>query len=288
MTTKILATSIFALLIAGCSNDGGSTASTTTGPTAAGRIPTSGAVRVAGDIVPGRLVAVSITTPAATDPVYWSGALQPKNPYTLEQPTQPVVGRDMHRIMKGSDPAAYVFPLDAPAGARVVVHPVNSNLPLPSVHLVDVATGTQLDLARDITPSSIDSRHTPVTPDLLTAQPKDGKLAPAPADVSGLIPLDPGWVQNVPKLRVLTFDKPAKPGLVRIVVPADIQTDGLWVEVAAAQHAHHPRGRRLRAEPHVRRHGRDHRQPADGQGPDQRRHGDGLPRAARSPATAPT
>jgi len=208
-----------------------SASSTTTGPSAAGRAPTSGAVRVAGDIVPGRLVAVSITTPAVTEPVYWSGALQPKNPYTLEQPAQAVVGRDMRRVMKGSDPAAYVFPLDAPAGAKVVVHPVNPDLPLPTVHLVDVATGTQLDLARDITPSSVNSRHTPATPDLLTGQPKDGKLAPAPADVNGLIPLEPGWVQIVPKLRVLTFDKPTKPGQVRIVVPADIQADGLWVEV---------------------------------------------------------
>jgi hypothetical protein len=96
---------------------------------------------------------------------------------------------------------------------------------------VDVSTGQQLDMARDITPSSVNSRHVPGAPQSNTTGPKDGHLAPALADVSGAVPLDPGWVQNVPKMRVLTFDRPAKPGQVRIVVPGEIQAEGLWVEV---------------------------------------------------------
>lgn len=233
MTSKILATSLFALLVAGCSTDRSASTSTpnAAAPVGGARVATATATRVRGDLVPTRLVAVKFDPPTEMALLHGSDALAPQKPFTHIQAPEPVVTRDMRRVMAGSDPANYVFALDAPAGAKVVLHPVDPALSLNSVHLVSVATGAQLDAARDISPTSINSRHTPLVADPAADVPQDGKLLPGLAGPLPSIPRDPGFEAPTRDLRVLTFDRPTTPGLVRVVVPADIQAKGVWVEV---------------------------------------------------------
>ncbi len=235
MTSKILATSVFALLIAGCGNDHAPTvaAPAATAPTLApnARIPTAGATRVVGDLMPRRLVAVPITAPTETALLRGSDALAPKKPFQLDNLPEPVVARDMRRVMKGSNPASYTFPIDAPQGARVIVHPVDPNLGLASVHLVDATSGAQLDRARDVSPNRVNSRHVPHVAEAPKGAPLDGRLVAPSSEALTPIPLEPGFEQSAPSLRVLTFDQPTNPGLVRVVVPADVQAQGIWVEV---------------------------------------------------------
>jgi hypothetical protein len=174
---------------------------------------------------------MAIPAPTEMALLHGSDALAPKKLYPIEQAPEAVVARDMHRVMKGSDPAAYTFPIDAPQGARVLVHTVNDSLKLTSVHLVDAVTGQQLDMARDITANSINTRHVPLVPSAPTEPLKDGSLVPQlTAPLSPIAP-DPGFEARIPSMRVLTFDKPTHAGSVRLVVPADVQADGVWMEV---------------------------------------------------------
>jgi hypothetical protein len=230
MTYKILAPSVFALLAAGCSNQGGPTSAP---PTAAGsgpRVATAGAVRVAGDLVPSRLVAVSIPAPTETVLIQGSDALAPKKPYAFESPGLPVTGSDLHRVMQG-DPATFTVPVDSPAGARFIIHPVDSSIALPTVHLIDVATGNRLDLARDET-NGVNSVH-----DIhATAPTSDGVLrdatgTPAPRATGGALQREPGFEPLLVHTRVLSIDRPFTAGVVRIQVPAAVAASGIYVEL---------------------------------------------------------
>lgn len=227
MTYKILAPSIFALLAAGCSNEGGSTPAPTPGGGA--RLSTAGAPRVHGDIVPGKLVALSLPAPTETATIAGSDALAPKKPFALETPALPVTARDVHRIMKG-DPSTFTLAVDAPAGARVIVRPLDPNMTLPTVHLIDVATGAQLDLARDET-NGVNTEHVlnPAVDSGGTLQ--SAKGMPAPIANSRAFVREPGFEPLLIHTRVLSFDRPYTSGMVRVQVPAAVAASGIFVEL---------------------------------------------------------
>jgi len=231
MTSKILAASTLALVLAGCSESGSSPTAPAPTPLAPARVSTVGAARAIGDITPRRLVAVSIVAPTSHEVIHGSDALAPKKPFPIDNVIERPTAREMRRVMKGSDPASYTFPVDAPAGARVLVHAVDPKLTLGTVHLIDVATGRQLDRAREISATSINSRHVPTVATLPTEPAKDGKLVPATTEAMDPIAREPGFEAATPTLRRLGFDLPTTPGLVRLQVPAEAQAQGVWMEL---------------------------------------------------------
>ncbi|MGH7297930.1 MAG: DUF4785 family immunoglobulin-like domain-containing protein [Polyangiaceae bacterium] len=232
-TTKILAVSLLPLLLAACTSDQTKTAGPVTAPQQ--KVPAASAVRVHGDLIPTQLVKLTIPAPTETALLHGSDALAPLKPFQLETPAEPVVGRDVHRVMAGTDPAAFTFPLDAPAGARVIVRPVDPKVSLTQVHLIEVATGRQLDRARDPSTSGINSRHVPVTPGAPLAPPADaqGAQAQAPGALTQLTELqrEPGFEPLALTSRVLSFDVPATAGMVRLAVPPAIAASGVVMEL---------------------------------------------------------
>jgi hypothetical protein len=185
-----------------------------------------------GDLVPSRLVPLTIDPPTEMAELHGSDALAPNKPYSFEQPPLPVVARDMRRVIKGTDPASYTFPIDAVVGARVVITVTDETMSIPSAHIVDAASGRQLDRARDVSANNVNSLHQPVVAEASTGPALDGHGFAA-ADVTGPVPLTPGFEVTAPRMRVLTFDALPAPtaGLVRLVVPAELQASGVWMEV---------------------------------------------------------
>jgi hypothetical protein len=189
----------------------------------------------------GKLVAVSIPHPTEMALLQGSDALAPKKPFTIESPGLGVTGRDLHRVMKG-DPATFTVPVDASKGARFVVHPLDPNMALPTVHLVDVATGARLDLARDETnvPNAVHDfgAHTELGAPGKPSQADPGEPT-GPIDARGLpvpqggaaVAREPGFEPLVLHTRVLSIDQPFTSGMVRIQVPADVAASGIAVEL---------------------------------------------------------
>jgi hypothetical protein len=223
---KILTVSLLPLVVAACTAPQKSipTASTTTQKTS-----TAGAVRVAGDLVPGQLAPFKVPVPTESALLQGSDALAPQKPFEVATPPEPVVGRDVHRTMQGADPSAFLLPVDAPVGARVIVRPVDPNVNLTTVHLIDVATGAQLDLARDEGTMRPNVTHTPVQAGP-AGVPLDGRQA-APPQAGGPIDREPGFEPVALRSRVLSIDMPFKPGMVRVQVPAGIAASGIIVEL---------------------------------------------------------
>jgi hypothetical protein len=222
---KILTVSLLPLVVAACTVPQKSVPAATT----AQKTPTLAAARVAGDLVPGQLTAFKVPVPTETAVLQGSDALAPQKPFDMTTPAEPVVGRDVHRLMQGSDPSAFVLPVDAPTGARVIVRPVDPSVNLTTVHLIDVATGAQLDLARDDSSMRPNVRHTPVQAGAAGA-PLDGHSA-SPPQADGPIDREPGFEPLTLHTRVLSFDMPTKPGLVRVQVAPGVAASGIIVEL---------------------------------------------------------
>jgi hypothetical protein len=140
------------------------------------------------------------------------------------------VGRDIRRVMKGSDKAAFLLPVDAPVGARVIVRALDPGVSLTTVHLVDAATGAQLDLARDDGTMAVNVTHNPIAAAAPAGAPQDGRQAPVPL-ATGPIAREPGFDPLTHQTRVLSFVQPTKPGLVRVQVPAAVAASGIVVEL---------------------------------------------------------
>lgn len=200
-STKILATSLCALLAAACTDVQTSTSSAPKAPT---MVPTSGAARVHGDLVPSQLVLLPVPEPTETALLHGADALAPNKPFTLETPAEPVVGRDFRRVITSRDPASLTFPVDAVTGALVLVRSIGGQ-PLTTVHMHSLATGQRLDHARD---------------------PQNTQQVSRPGS-----PLrEPGFTPLLDS-RQLSFDEPMQPGLVQLDVPASVATSGLVLEV---------------------------------------------------------
>jgi hypothetical protein len=228
MTSKILATSVLALIFAGCANPGGSSSST--GSTNAPRVPTAGAERVAGDFVPNRLVSVAIPAPTEMETLRGSSALAPAKAFSMEQPALPVTAHDLHKTMKG-DPRTFLIAIDNPIGARVIVHPLDPSLSLPTVHLVDVVTGARLDMARDETNDINVVHDTHAQPTSDPSVLRDGTGTPAPMAVGGALRREPGFEPLLVNSRVLSVDRAFISGMVRVEVPPAMAASGISVEV---------------------------------------------------------
>jgi hypothetical protein len=225
MTQKILATSVLALLFAGCTNG---TVSSSGSGSSGSRTPTAGAARVAGDLVPTRLVSLQIPKPTEEAVIQRSGALSPKKGIAIEQPPMEISAQDVHRLMQG-DPATFTVMIDHPDGARVLVHAIDPSTPLRTVHLVDVATGARLDMARDET-DQVNVGHVHA-PDPSAVQPGGAGAAP---DLRRPFPReqrDNGLSAPQNHIRVLSFDRPYAGGTVRIDVSREIAASGIFVEV---------------------------------------------------------
>ncbi len=224
---KILTVSLLPLIVAACTSQPQKGPATAT----AQKNPTAAAVRVHGDLVPGKLVSVlPVPRPTELALLHGSDPLAPAKPFGMETPAEPVVGHDIHRLMQGTDPSSFVMPVDAPSGARVIVRAVDTTVNLTTVHLVDVATGTQLDLARDATSMGINVAHG-VAPAAGPQGPiQSAHDFPAP-QASGTLTREPGFQPLVTNTRILSFDVPTRPGLVRVAVPPAVAASGIIVEL---------------------------------------------------------
>ena len=109
-STKILATSLLAILAAACTTQpsGGSSGSTT--------VPTAGAATVHGDLTPVALLKAPLPKPTETALLHGADPLSPVQAFVLETPALPTVGRDFWRTFTGADPASLTFPVEQPAG----------------------------------------------------------------------------------------------------------------------------------------------------------------------------
>jgi hypothetical protein len=237
MTTKILLGASLLALLAGCSNDRAPLGA----PAAPTRVSTAGAQRVAGDVAPRRLVALHVPKPVETTVIHGSDALAPNKPFPIESPPVPVTSRDLHRVMQGTDPAAFRFPIDAPDGALIIVRALDPHASLVTVHVHDVATGLRLDHARDATtpigaprqlmdpsgaraggPGAVDDPGRPDGPIPHT------RLNPDPQLSAGR---ETGFAPLALPTRQLSIDEPYAGGIVQLDVPANVAAGGVVVEV---------------------------------------------------------
>ena len=115
-------------------------------------------------------------------------------------------------------------------GARVIVRAVDPTVSLTTVHLVDATTGAQLDLARDDGSMAVNVTHGTAPQTAPVGPPQDGRQAPVP-QASGPIEREPGFEPLALQSRLLSFDVPTKPGLVRVQVPAAVAASGILVEL---------------------------------------------------------
>jgi hypothetical protein len=226
-TMKILTVSLLPLIVAACTTSQPQKGATT----AVGqKTPTASATRAKGDLVPGKLLQLPVPKPTELTLLQGSDALAPSKPFAMETPAEPVIGRDVHRLMQG-DPSTFTLPVDAPIGARVIVRAVDTTVNLTTVHLVDAVTGVQLDLARDDSTMNINVAHGVAPGTAPAGGPLDGRNAPVPL-ASGSLAREPGFAPLVTNTRVLSFDVPnAHPGLVRIAIPAAVAASGIIVEL---------------------------------------------------------
>jgi hypothetical protein len=204
-SSKILATSLLSLLVAGCSN--GQQPAPTPGPSStpsSEKLTTAGAARVHGDLMPSQLLPIAIPKPTELALLHGSDALAPRQVFTLETPAEPVTGRDYRRTLTTRDTASLTFPVDAPVGAMVLVRAVDGS-PLTSVHMHDLATGRRIDHARDASNTR-------------------------PVERPGSPLREPGFAPLLDS-RQLGFDEPMQPGLVQLDIPKGVAAAGIVVEV---------------------------------------------------------
>jgi hypothetical protein len=233
---NLFVVSLLAVSLAACTADKPSSTSTP----ASHRVATASAVRVNGDLIPSRLVAVSIPKPTEFTLLSGSDPAAPKKPFTIDDaPGAPPISRDFRRTINSTDPAALTFPIDAPRGARVLVSGAAGSH-VATVHMHAVATGARLDLARDEATSVVNVRHVPLAGGH-PAKPAAGVVLPdaaknAPVPVPQVTPSKPierergVEPQRLPN-RVLSFDMPTTPGLVQLDLPADVASAGVVIEV---------------------------------------------------------
>ncbi|MGO8998547.1 MAG: hypothetical protein ACLQVI_34940 [Polyangiaceae bacterium] len=197
-STKILATSLLAILAAACTTQpsGGSSGSTT--------VPTAGAATVHGDLTPVALLKAPLPKPTETALLHGADPLSPVQAFVLETPALPTVGRDFWRTFTGADPASLTFPVDNPQGARVIVSTLD-HTPLRSLHMHSVETGLRLDHSRDSTNTAgVNRGHTQLR--------------------------EPAF-ESLLDSRQLSFDEPFTRGLVQLDIPADLAAHGIHFEV---------------------------------------------------------
>jgi len=221
---KILTVALLPLIVAGCTSQQKSVPAAATQKTS-----TASAVHVAGDLTPTRLV--SLKVPRPTEPALLQGSdpLAPLKGFDPATPAEPVIGRDVHKVMKG-DPSTFLLPVDAPLGARVIVRPIDPTVNLTTVHLVSAATGAQLDLARDDGTMGINVAHGGAPTTAPAGAPQDGRNTPIPM-ASGPLAREPGFEPLALQSRLLSFDVPFQPGMVRVVVPPAVAASGIVVEL---------------------------------------------------------
>ncbi len=205
MTSKIaLSSSLLALLLAGCSH-GNSSGGT---PLVGAQVPTAGAARSQGDLMPTNLVLMPLPKPMPGPVLGGSDALSPHDTFSADAAPTVFSTRTLQRIVTGSDHAAYTFPIDNPLGARVIVRPLDPKVVITSLHMHSVATGLQLDHGRDSQNTMLGSKA-----GMPTADPATQAYAP------------------LVNARTLSVDEPMKPGLVQLDIPPELQAVGVVIEV---------------------------------------------------------
>lgn len=237
-TTRILATALVALFVSACSREQSTTAPQEPAPQQT--VLANSAVHARGDLVPSRLVAIAL--PALRPEPTLSASMPgvPKKAFHVEPVAELSTRRDFGRVIV-SDTAAtgpISFPIDAPAGARVIVSSRSPHGSLATVHLVDAA-GVRLDRARDefdkplvvtrvpgATPSPRAGQEGGGTP-AATASPPTGPEA-ALADLVGK---EPGFGSLSLPRRILSIDVPFKGGRVTLQIPAAALKDGVEIDV---------------------------------------------------------
>jgi hypothetical protein len=244
LSKKLLATSLLAILATACAN----TQPTDPAPTPPAplqtphRVLTSTAMRVRGDLVPSRIVALAIPKPTERATLGGAEALSVRKVFVPDMTPEASPQRDFRRVMKGTDASAFTFPVDAPVGARVMVRSLDKTVGLATVHLVNVATGKRLDRARDAESAlglgmQVEGSRTPVDPSAkLRAHPFNEaarpKLTPIQTAPLKALPL-PGTrpVPSALETRQIAFDLPSTPGLVRLEVTPEVAAAGVIVEI---------------------------------------------------------
>lgn len=235
-TTSILATVLLSILAAACSGE-----QSTQGPQApaSNTVVATSAVRMSGDLVPARLVAIALPRLAAEPTLSASMPGMPKRVFANQQVIDPSTRREFGRgITAVEAPTAgkITFPIDAPSGARVIVSSRNPNAGIPSAHLLD-ASGNRLDRARDANEEVLMVRRVPgVKPASPTS--KEGKesgAAPPPAKAPESPPTRGSALRTEPGLaglsmpsRILAIDVPGtKAGRVTLEIPAAALANGI-------------------------------------------------------------
>jgi hypothetical protein len=236
---KILPVALLPLLVAACTSEQTKAPPATAG---AGRTSTASAILVHGDFAPGTLVHVAVPKPTETALLGGSNALAPKKPFTMESLPVQSPQRDFRRVMQGTDPAAFTFPLDAPVGARVIVRAVDPSISLATVHMHSVATGQRLDLARDASSTAQVGVQRPPSGASATDWPtkmnapawneqQAAKNEPIAATPVPTRQREPGLTSFAQNTRVIAVDVPTTPGLVQLDLPPDVAASGVLVEV---------------------------------------------------------
>jgi hypothetical protein len=239
MTKNLWPASFVALVLAACSNQG----SAPTAPVAAStptRTLATTAMKVHGDLAPSRLVAIAVPRASEAATIYGSDPAAPKKAFTLESVPELTTRRDFSRLVTSADAASLTFPIDAPAGARVVVRGAGRTVNLHSVHMHHVASGIRLDHARDAASSAITVRHVPnaeSVASLKASAAKGSTLTPVRGENPGLpagggaIAREPGFEMLSLPNRTLSIDEPMTPGHVQLDIPAELAAAGIIVDV---------------------------------------------------------
>jgi hypothetical protein len=238
-TTSILAASLLALLAlpaAACS-----TQSAPTPPpepsVAPQRVATANAARVRGDVVPSRLVAIAVPKLAGEPALSASSPGMSRKPFSIEPVIERAIQRDFGRVITAADvkDGSVTVPIDAPAGARVIVTARDRTANLARIHLRD-ATGTILDRARDDQSNVVQVNRTRST---RSAKGETPSATPTPehtgtigsGDVGALVQKEPGFGALALPRRILSIDTPFKGGRVTLDIPAANLGAGIEIDV---------------------------------------------------------
>ena len=233
-TTQILAASLLTVFLTACSND--HVARTVQAP--AQTVLAKSAIRVHGDLVPSRLVAIAVPQTAAEPVLSASMPGMPKKAYTLERMAEVSTRRDFARVVTAADAPAtgpITLPIDAPAGARVIVTSRSAHGSIPTVHLRD-RSGVLLDKARDEHSEIVRGIRTPTrTTDKITKESGlvagTGPIAGTSIGLDALTGAEPGFAPLTLPRRMLSIDIPASAGRVTLDIPAASLKDGIEIDV---------------------------------------------------------
>ena len=228
-TAKLLATSLLTVLASACSNQ--SPVEPTTPTTAVARperVDAATAVRVRGDIVPSRLVAISLPKMAAQPVLSASSPDLPKRVFSFEPVIRPSTRMEFGRLVPPGAGTAVSVPIDAPAGARVIITTRDPKTNLPSVHLRD-SSGRVIDRARDEA-SVVAVSHVPAA--VVPAGTAASRGLIGTGRLAEIVKPEPALAAAASlSRRILSIDVPTKPGRVTIELPAAAVAAGVEIDV---------------------------------------------------------